>query len=77
MKLIEFFPYLLYNKYTRRYFYINTRVSAEKERKSEMKQEKLVYEAVALEVTRFGTEDIVTASVADNFDYVDQDAWDS
>ena len=50
---------------------------AEKERKSEMKQEKLVYEAVALEVTRFGTEDIVTASVADNFDYVDQDAWDS
>ena len=42
-----------------------------------MNQEKLVYEAVTLEVTRFGAEDIVTTSVADNFDYVDQDAWDS
>ena len=42
-----------------------------------MKREKLPYEAAKLNVTVFESEDIVTASVADNFDYVDQDAWDS
>ena len=42
-----------------------------------MKQDKLTYEAATLEVTRFVAEDIVTASTADNFDYVDQNAWDS
>lgn len=47
------------------------------ERKEKMKLEKLPYEAAKLNVTVFGSEDIVTASVADNFDYVDQDAWDS
>lgn len=43
----------------------------------EMKQEKLVYENAKVEVTLLGAEDIVTASTADNFDFVDQDAWDS
>ena len=38
---------------------------------------KLTYETAEIEVTRFGAEDIVTASSADNFDYVDKDAWDS
>lgn len=42
-----------------------------------MKLEKLPYEAVKMDVTVFSSEDIVTASTADNFDYVDNSAWDS
>ena len=38
---------------------------------------KLAYETAKIDVTTFGAEDIVTASSADNFDYVDKDAWDS
>ena len=42
-----------------------------------MKSQKLHYETAKLDITVFGAEDIVTASTADNFDYVDQDAWDA
>ena len=42
-----------------------------------MKLEKIPYEAAKLDVTVFKAEDIVTASTADNFDYVDNTAWDS
>ena len=42
-----------------------------------MNQEKLTYERASVEIALFGAEDIVTASSADNFDYVDQNAWDS
>lgn len=42
-----------------------------------MKLEKIPYEATRIDVTVFKSEDIVTASTADNFDYVDQNGWDS
>ena len=42
-----------------------------------MKFEKLTYVSAEIDVTRFVTEDIVTASTADSFDYVDNDAWDA
>ena len=42
-----------------------------------MKLEKLAYVTAEIDVTRFGAEDIVTASSADSFDYVDNDAWDA
>lgn len=42
-----------------------------------MKLEKITYESAKIDVLIFGAEDIVTASSADNFDYVDTDAWDS
>ena len=35
------------------------------------------YLSAEIEITKFTSQDIVTASTADNFDYVDQDAWDS
>jgi len=42
-----------------------------------MKLEKNTYEAVKIDVTMLGTSDIVTSSTADNFDYVDNGAWDN
>ena len=42
-----------------------------------MKLEKIPYETAKIDVTLLGASDIVTASTADNFDYVDQNAWDS
>ena len=42
-----------------------------------MKLEKIPYEAATIAVTVFRSEDIVTASTADNFDYVDNGAWDN
>lgn len=38
---------------------------------------KRIYLSAEIEITKFTSQDIVTASTADNFDYVDQDAWDS
>lgn len=42
-----------------------------------MKLEKIPYEAVKIDVTVFNSFDIVTTSTADNFDYVDNGAWDN
>ena len=67
---------LYYNYNTAKYFGVPPHTKKQ-ERKEKMKLEKLPYEAAKLNVTVFESEDIVTASVADNFDYVDQDAWDS
>ena len=42
-----------------------------------MKLEKITYESAKIDVLVFGAADIVTASSADSFDYVDNDAWDA
>ena len=42
-----------------------------------MRSEKRVYEKAEIDVLRFVAEDIVTASTADSFDYVDKDGWDT
>ena len=42
-----------------------------------MKPEKITYEPAKIDVLLLSHSDIVTASVADSFDYVDPDGWDS
>ena len=57
--------------FTRRYF------NYSQKGREKMKLEKNTYEAVKIDVTMLGTSDIVTSSTADNFDYVDNGAWDN
>lgn len=42
-----------------------------------MMLEKIPYEAAKINVTMLDASDIVTTSTADNFDYVDNGAWDN
>ena len=42
-----------------------------------MKPEKITYEPAKIDVVLLSRSDIVTASTADSFDYVDQNGWDS
>ena len=42
-----------------------------------MENSKRTYLSAEIAVTHFSAQDIVTASTADSFDYVDQNGWDS
>ena len=42
-----------------------------------MKNEKQNYTTAEIEIAKFSSHDIVTASSADSFDYVDDNAWDT
>ena len=42
-----------------------------------MKNEKQNYTMAEIEIAKFSSQDIVTASSADSFDYVDDNAWDT
>ena len=42
-----------------------------------MENGKKIYNSAEIEVVNLTTQDIVTASTADSFDYVDQDGWDA
>ena len=42
-----------------------------------MENGKKIYFNAEIEIVNLTSGDIVTASVADNFDYVDQNGWDS
>ena len=58
-------------------FIARARDSLPKRKERIMKNEKQNYTMAEIEIAKFSSQDIVTASSADSFDYVDDNAWDT